>query len=924
MQILRKALPALVALFLAATTAASPVVALAQAPTANITGTIVTQDNGLGITGAAVILYQGTTIIDRTSSNGDGQYTFAGKSPGDYSVVINATGYASARVDDIVVVGGSTANIRTPLLRASTAGTTDLRVIGSTRAAALHGNTLAASSTIQHDLDPNQIQDQGFLKAGDAIGQVPGVNLSGGPHTVGDDTSVDIRGMGAGEVRALIDGHPIGPIGVLNQDYYNYANSPFSLLGNIQVTLGSGASGLYGVDVIGGTIDFQTLSPTTQPHAVLTQEVGSDGTLGTIFKATGTVGRLGFAIGHSVVGTSGDFAPGLVFQGSRPNNNLNLPNGGACTASNDLTSCNTALNTYSVSGDYKELNDLVKLRYSLTPTSALTFTAYAGNHHSDSTGNGDNDYIPYATRLAQVQTLPQTCPGGYLVVTNANPSACYTAQQWAQQSYGPFGGGEDRNRGTTLQDFNAQFTTQLGNQAIAIDAYSDYYNFHKYSSAAAGLDPTGTFDVGGGTYTDNYLTHGFLITDDIVSANNDFGFGYFVEHQQETGNNVAYNATANVISLIPQPNLGEGDYSFFLRENYTPNTKLAIYLNAWDRRSSVTQRTSFDPRISFVFKTTPRDVFRLTGGQADGDPGANVAFANALSGFNNPSSLNSTCASNLLNSVATGGSGSLDPERSTDVEAAYGHRFWADTSVNVVGYVSSVKGQLFSGVFPITPFALANPTIAGSLAGFATKINSACGTNYTAATVVPHLGLSGVFNASSALFRGIELTGRVRVAPQVAVDYSYDIQSSQQFGEPVDVLVNNPFLLDGGQINGIPVHKGSISVDYSNRRGFEAQLQGYYVGVGNTLNRPAYTFVNGFVSRALGRRLTVTLSAYNLFNQASQIYGYFGEQLPNPENHYAAPYTNAITQSLTTGFGTSAELLGLQPRIVTLSFTTRF
>jgi outer membrane receptor protein involved in Fe transport len=897
--------------------------AFAQAVTAAISGVVVAQSNGLGIAGAAVTLYHGKDVVATVTSDGNGAYAFAQEPAGQYSLVFQATGFGNTRVDDVVAVAGTNATIRTPLLASATNGADAVRIIGRT-STGVQGSTLAASSTIQHNIDPELIGQQGFLKAADAIGQLPGVNLNGGPHTVGDDTSIDIRGMGAGEVRPLIDGHPIGPIGVLAQDYYNYANSPFSLLSNIQVTVGSGASGLYGVDVIGGTIDFQTLAPTAQPHAALTQEFGNDGTLGTIFKATGSIGHLGYAVGHSVTGTYGDFAPGQILQGARPNNNANLPNGGACTGSNDITSCNTALNTYAVSGNYKELNDLVKLRYNFSPGTALTVSGYAGNHHSDSTGNGDNDNVPYGTRLAVIQNQAQTCPGGYTVATDANPAACLTAQQWAANSYGPFGGGADRNRGTTLQDFNAQFTTQLGMNSISLDTYSDYYNFHKYSAAASGSDPTGTFYIGGGTYTDDYLTHGFLATDDIATEHNDIGFGYFVEHQAESGNNVAVDPATYAVSLVPQPNLGEGDFSFFLRENWTPSERFAIYANVWDRRSSITNHTSVDPRISFVFKPSQRDVVRLTGGQADGDPAANVAYANALSGFSNPSSLNPTCGG--LNSVATGGNPNLLPERSSDLEAAYGHTFWSDTSVNVVGYASSVKDQLFSAVFPITAYALANPSIAGSLAGFATKINAACGSNYTAANVSSVLGLSGVFNASSALYRGVEVTGRVRVTPQVRLDYVYDVQSSQQFGEPLSALQNNPFLLDGGQINGIPVHKGSLSADYS-ERGFEGQLQSYFIGENNTLNRPAYTFFNAFVSQKFGKHLSATLSAYNVFNQNAQTYGYFGEQLPHPVNQYAAagPQT-AIGQSLnpSIGYATMAELIGLEPRLVTLSVTLRF
>jgi hypothetical protein len=687
--------------------------AVAQTSTSRINGTIVAQEGGFGISGAEVTLTQGTTAVATAQTDSAGNFSFPDVKPGEYSATIRANGYTQTRIESIVVVAGTATAVRTPLRRAQTSSTGALTEIGRTNATS-RASSVASTATIQYNLDPAQIQNQGFLKAGDAIGQLPGVNIAGGPHTVGDDTSIDIRGMGPGEVRPLIDGHPIGPLGVFSNDYFNYNNTPYALLDNIQVTYGSGASGLYGVDVIGGTIDFQTLSPTSHPHGAVLQSFGDQGTSESLFKTTGTIGKFGYALGHDVTGTFGSLAPGLVVQSARPNNNNNLNNGGACLPVNgvpDITSCNTALNTYSVSGNFRVDNDLAKLRYNFTPSTALTITAYDSNTLADSTGNGDNDYLPYATRLAVINSgttgLP-TCAGGYVAVTNNNPKACLTAQQLAAATYGPDGGGEDRNRGTSLQDFSARVTSQVGINAISLSSYSDYYNFHKDSDAAAGLDPTGAFLTGTGTYEDNYLTHGILATDDIATENNDVGFGYFVEHQNDSGNNRSYDSTSNTVSFVPQPTLGEGDYSFFLRDNYTATQKLTFFFNAWDRRSSVTQHTTLDPRVSAVYKVTPRDVVRLTGGQADGDPAVTTVTANALSGISNPSSLNPTCNPEIPNVVASGGNPSLLPERASDLEASYGHRFWDDTSVNVVAYVSSVKDQIFSGAFPITPLALAN------------------------------------------------------------------------------------------------------------------------------------------------------------------------------------------------------------------------
>ncbi|MGD1068409.1 MAG: TonB-dependent receptor, partial [Vulcanimicrobiaceae bacterium] len=403
---------------------------------------------------------------------------------------------------------------------------------------------------------------------------------------------------------------------------------------------------------------------------------------------------------------------------------------------------------------------------------------------------------------------------------------------------------------------------------------------------------------------------------------NDLGFGYFVEHQKDYGNTIAANtdANGNPISLyfLPQDTLGEGDYNFFLREIYTPTSNFSVFVNAWDRRSSVTEHTTLDPRVSVVYKPTSHDVVRLTGGEADGDPAANQVQGGDISGVTNASSLNPTCSG--LNPIASAGNPNLVSERSKDLEAAYGHRFWDDTSINLDAYVSTVTNQLFQSTLAITPQALANPAIASYLAGFATKIDAACpGDTYTAADVSSVLGLSELANAAYGMYRGIEASGRIRISRQFRLDFTYNVQSAQQFGIPILDLMGTPTLLDGGQVEGIPLQQGSATFDYTHE-GFETQLQGFYVGNNNTWNRPAFTYFNGFVSKKVTSRVTLTFSAFNVFNQIPQVYGYFGAGLAHETNSYNPSPPSQLQQAVIFGNQTWVEEQGLQPRTVKLQF----
>ena len=418
--------------------------------TGTVDGFVVDQVNGLPIQGANIALFRVETFVRATTTNKDGEFKLKDVPAGAYTVSIASAGYQISRSREFTVRPGEETAVNVAVSRATQSQQSgSLRTIGTVSVSA--ASTLATTTTITRIVDPSVLQSEANLNLGYSLAKVPGVNSTGLSSSISDDQYLNIRGLGASETQALLDGHPIGPQGVYGINgggsyptAFNYSDSPIFGLSRVQVTFGSGATGLYGVDAIGGTIDMQTINPTLQRVFKFSDGIGDQGREMTSFTLTGSDGKLGYAFAGGVQGAYGMFAPGLVTQTGRPNNNANLNNNGACTASNDISPCNTALNTYSVSQNTNLRSGLAKLKYDLSNNTSFTTTVFASGQQSDSTGNGDNDNIPYDTRLAQIKSNPGNCSlptdppsktSGYQVITQEGaPPQCYTAAQWALNS----------------------------------------------------------------------------------------------------------------------------------------------------------------------------------------------------------------------------------------------------------------------------------------------------------------------------------------------------------------------------------------------------------------------------------------------------------------------------------------------------------
>lgn len=903
----------IVCLFIALLFFASAMPARADLGGGVVSGVVVDEVNGLPIPNANLALYRGETDVAASKSDEKGAFKFDSVEPGSYTISISAVGYQSSTSRQFSVAAGQLTTVSLVVTRASeTLQRSSLKTIGSVTASA--SSSLASTTTITRPLDIPLLQQENYLNFVSGLVRLPGVNSTGLSSSVSDDSFLDIRGLGESETQALLDGHPVGPQGVYGINgggnfptAFNYSDSPLFGLSRVQVTFGSGASGLYGVDAIGGTVDMETLNPTLKPTENFWQGLGDQGRQMSAFNATGTSGRLSYALAAGVQGTYGMFAPQLIPQTARPNNNSNANNGGACTASNDISPCNTALNTYSVSQNSTLRSELAKFKYQLSNSTTFTATVLASGQESDSTGNGDNDYLPYDTRLAYIYandtpncSLPGDPKGkmsGYQVITVANPAnnptACYSAKQWALASYGPDGGGADRNRGANTADYDFKLQNVSGKNTLTADGYYNYYKFYKSSEESAGLDAAGN-EFAGDAYSEFVNTNGYLVSDDIVNANSDLGVGFFGEYQADS--RLEYNSLAQGVYNYLTPESTHYD-SGFARAAYDFTPKFSAYGNFWVKHDTAIGDTNFDPRISLVLRPETADVFRATFGHSTGDPAPELKATGPPAITVTPQSVNVVC--NPYNSIGSGGNPSIKPEAANDYEVGYAHRFGTDSSVQFNAYYTSVRDQLFSADDPISSYgAVAVP--ANILQQLAQRFSSCPGVDASIpASVLPYLAITTTYNAASAVSKGIELSGRQHVSRHFYVDYSYDIQSVVQNGINIDILQNNPFVINGGQVQGIPINQATVGVDYSND-GFEMRLDGYVVGSNNPSARPAYNSWNGFIAKTYANGLTLNLGVQNVFNQAWQQYGYFGHQPLVPENQFGHD-TTPIQQYLNVG-----------------------
>ncbi|MFN2528110.1 MAG: TonB-dependent receptor domain-containing protein [Candidatus Baltobacteraceae bacterium] len=247
-----------------------------------VTGNVHAQ-SGAPLSSAHVVLH-GAIAHDATT---DGFGNFAIRAaPGTYSLEASAGGYAPVTVslsldhDTKIDVALESTDSR------------QLRPIGEVT---VDGLLVASRSTIPSSvIARRQMEDAGNDRIIDALPEVPSVTLprpDGGAATA--PAVVALRGPDPSETLVTLDGQILNDGNTGDLDLSRFPVAAFSA---VNITEGLGPRDLNGSNTIGGGVNILSLAPTRTSHNAFSLSSGSFGASEGWYNATGTHGRLGYAV----------------------------------------------------------------------------------------------------------------------------------------------------------------------------------------------------------------------------------------------------------------------------------------------------------------------------------------------------------------------------------------------------------------------------------------------------------------------------------------------------------------------------------------------------------------------------------------------------------------------------------------------------
>lgn len=243
--------------------------------------------SGAPIADARIVVTGAKDVETRTDPKG--AFRFTGP-PGRYELTAIASGFASLRVNTGEIAADSEVDVVLEPLNSQ-----KLRTIAQVTVNG--GYALVRDVVPQMDVSRATMDALGYTNVTSGLEQIPSAIVqhpdSGSPTA---PQVVSLRGPDPSEALVMLDGQTLNDGNTGDVDLSQFPTQAFQ---SIDVTEGLGPADAEGSNTFGGAINLVSLHPTQTDHASFSTSLGSYGTSMTWLNATGTVGKLGYALAGS-------------------------------------------------------------------------------------------------------------------------------------------------------------------------------------------------------------------------------------------------------------------------------------------------------------------------------------------------------------------------------------------------------------------------------------------------------------------------------------------------------------------------------------------------------------------------------------------------------------------------------------------------
>ncbi len=275
--------------------------ALCAAPAIAASGSIegsVTDTSGVAIAGADVV-FRSTAHRYEVSTDAHGAFAIQSADEGVYALQVRAAGFATIANRQVAVSAGVATRVEVSLARAAANGVATLGAV------TVNGsNALSRASAPTTDLNPQLLAAQGAAQLTDILAKQLDVTMvRNGGGAPGMPQTAALRGPDPSETIVDVDGHQVNNENTGDFDLELLDPAEFA---GVQIVYGVGPSSLIGANSEGGAINFRTIEPTAQDHALIRASYGTFDSAGETVAATGTDQRIGYALMYRRYTTQGE------------------------------------------------------------------------------------------------------------------------------------------------------------------------------------------------------------------------------------------------------------------------------------------------------------------------------------------------------------------------------------------------------------------------------------------------------------------------------------------------------------------------------------------------------------------------------------------------------------------------------------------